>query len=1186
MLKPLFINPKDFIGTKSSKIKIDKMESKIELVKEFYIKNHQNTKESNLVISNFLQELFYQNNYAITEKNGFSDQKGELDLAIKDLSKENSKNEIIIELKKPNDNDMMDINNFYKKSFYQAIYYYLSDKKENNGNSDINFLIITDNIKWFFIKIKDLEDALFGKVNSQQKDIFFQLNNENTQESYDKIEDYLKHITEKNTKDTHLFDNSKDVELPFTFFHLKDIVSTNNNEKLELFIKSLSDGFLFNKVDMIEKNSLNQIFYQELLYIIGLKEVKAQNKSTLEPLDNKFSFVSLIKQHLEEKGIKLSEKDFKEKSLELSLLWINRIIFIKLFSSVLQNYKIINKSILNNLLEDKKTIFVSTNYLFFNVLNIPKDKRTFKEFGNIPYINSSLFEKEEIESSLVEIKDLFYNANVTLFHEVKENNIKYLSHVDTKYNNKLNILEYLIHFLNTYDIAVDERFSDNSDKDLINASVLGMIFEKLNGYKDGSFYTPSYITEYMANKTIEKVIIAKFNAASFESTDIDKLRKEIYINDKQEIAKEIFHATKICDPAVGSGHFLVSSLNSMLFYKSKLGLFDNITANQLEIIDDAIYINNISEYSVDATGDNSKIQLIYEEIYSSKKEIIKNSLFGVDLNPKSVKISRLRLWIELLKHTHLTKNSNYKELELLPNIDINVKQGNSLISKYTIDHEFNRNKFNKLFFDEYKNVVAKYKDCRDKEEKKELKEKIDEIKRNFLPENSTNVFEWRYEFSEILDENGIFLGFDLIIGNPPYMLEDDNKEAFDGLHHSPYYQGKTDIWHIFTGKSIELLKPSSFISFIAKNQWMKSSSASKMRKAIYTNTAIENIIDFGSNMIFKGVGQQTMIFILKKDLLNLVHDIDYIKFNRTLEEKDIEDAIKNPSKYDHIDFGIKTIEKEFDEKDNLTFASFDEEKILFKISSKKNFEFDEKNEIIQGIIGGKDKYFTIEENELHNFNENEIKHIHMFHTNTGKYCTQNSKQYIIYLSKKGFKNINLEENYPNFYKKLHLNRNNLEKRREVIKKSINWFNLWWARDEDFFKKGSKLVWAKRTEGKKFTYTEDCFYGSANLFFIKTSRIDLKYISAILNSKLMYFYMKKKLKNTGELLQIDKNQFLKIPLYKIKDTAEISKIVDEIIKEKKEGRDTLSLEDNLDILIYKIYDITYDERQIIEKELED
>jgi hypothetical protein len=1186
MLKPFYINPENFLGTKSKKINIDNLEKKINNTKDFFQKNHTNTKESNVVISNFLKELFYKNNYEISEKDGFYDQKGELDLAIKDITKENPKNEIIIKLKKPNDKEMVTRDNFYKKSFYQAVYYYLSDKKNNDGISDIKFLIITDNIKWFFIRTDDLEDALFDKVNISQKEVFFDLDNEKTKEAYSRIETYLNSIIEKTTNETSIFDINSNVELPFTFFHLKDIVSTNDNQKLELFIKFLSDSYLFDKVDMVEKNSLNQKFYHELLYIIGLKEVKQNNITTLELLENDFSFIPLIKQYFENNNIKLNKEEFKEKSIELSLLWINRIIFIKLFSSVLQNYKLINKPILDTLLDNKKSIFISMNHLFFDVLSVPKDERLqHAEFKNIPYINNSLFEKEEMELEYMELKDIFYNANATIYHEYKKDKFKKLSNIDIKYNNVLNVLEYLIHFLNSYNIAVDERFSDNSNEDLINASVLGMIFEKINGYKDGSFYTPSYITEFMSKQTIKCVIIDKFNENNFKSKTIDALRKEIYLDEREDEAKRIFDSIKLCDPAVGSGHFLVSSLNAMLFYKAKLGLYENIKTNQLEIVDDTIYINNIPEYSVDVKGKVSSVQAIYEEIYFSKQDIINNSIYAVDINQKSVNISRLRLWIELLKHTHLTKHSNYEELELLPNIDINIKQGNSLISKYPLDYIFSKNVSNKEFFTCYKDLTNQYKVCKNKKEKVKLKNSIEAIKNAFIPDNTDNSFEWRYEFPEILDSDGSYLGFDLIIGNPPYILEDDNKDAFSGLHSSPYYQGKTDIWHIFTGRTIELVKETGYISFIAKNQWMASQSASKMRKAIYRNTSIKGIIDFGANMIFKGASQQTMIFLLKKDFNNSEHNIKYIKFNEVLEDKEIENIINTKKVIKSIDSGIKTITKAFDEKDNLTFASYEEEKIISKIERKKNFEFDDKTEIIQGIIGGKDEYFIVNKTSLSSFTQNKQEHIKMFHTSTSRYYTEDTNEYLIYLSKNKLININLKQDYPNFYKKLLPFKKNLENRREVVKQSIRWYNLWWARNENFFKKGEKIVWAKRTNGRKFTYTEDDFYGSANLFFIKSNRVNLKFITALLNSKLMFFYMKKRLKHTGDLLQIDKNQFLKIPIYldnkKIKD---IVSIVDKITDAKKVCKATSKFEDELDSLIYKMYNISKDEICIIENNI--
>jgi len=157
----------------------------------------------------------------------------------------------------------------------------------------------------------------------------------------------------------------------------------------------------------------------------------------------------------------------------------------------------------------------------------------------------------------------------------------------------------------------------------------------------------------------------------------------------------------------------------------------------------------------------------------------------------------------------------------------------------------------------------------------------------------------------------------------------------------------------------------------------------------------------------------------------------------------------------------------------------------------------------------------------------------------------------------------------------------LDNRREVLKGSIKWFHLWWARDEIFFKEGAKLVWAKRTEGKKFTYTEKSMYGTANLFFIKSDRVNLKYMTALLNSQLVYFYMKERLKHTGDLLQIDKNQFMRIPLFVPKDTKPFEILVDYIMLLKTLDKPINEYADNeniikyyfeevIDALVYELY----------------
>lgn len=274
---------------------------------------------------------------------------------------------------------------------------------------------------------------------------------------------------------------------------------------------------------------------------------------------------------------------------------------------------------------------------------------------------------------------------------------------------------------------------------------------------------------------------------------------------------------------------------------------------------------------------------------------------------------------------------------------------------------------------------------------------------------------------------------------------------------------------------------------------------------------------------------------------------------------------------------------------NKTFSSSENEAILHKIESKKNFVFDEKKEIIQGIIGGPDKAFIVSKEELEEFSDEEKLYFKMLHTSTGKFFTHNTKKYICYIAKHNFKDKNIDD-YPNIkhmlsaYKTYTDDRGKLKglaHRREVLKGGIKWFHLWWARDENFFKDGDKIAFASRTQGKNFTYTNKSFYGSRNLFFIKSNRVNLKYITALLNSNLMYFYMHERLKHTGDLLQIDKNQFMKIPLYVPEDIKEFEILVDEIIEVKKQNKDTSELEVQIDQMVYELYGLSVDEVALVE-----
>lgn len=196
-----------------------------------------------------------------------------------------------------------------------------------------------------------------------------------------------------------------------------------------------------------------------------------------------------------------------------------------------------------------------------------------------------------------------------------------------------------------------------------------------------------------------------------------------------------------------------------------------------------------------------------------------------------------------------------------------------------------------------------------------------------------------------------------------------------------------------------------------------------MRSKIYADSELKIVVDFGSNLMFENADVQTMVFLAQKNLGNSVHNLNYIKF----EKQDIQN-IKKFLVNRSFSFINKKLEKNYNANSNLTFSSSINESVLEKIDKKKNFEFDNKKEVIQGIIGGPDKAFLIKEDELKKFTAKEKEFIKMLHTNTGKFSTLDTDKYIFYISKKNFNEENIKD-YPNIFERLTQYKNKLENRR-------------------------------------------------------------------------------------------------------------------------------------------------------------
>ena len=517
-----------------------------------------------------------------------------------------------------------------------------------------------------------------------------------------------------------------------------------------------------------------------------------------------------------------------------------------------------------------------------------------------------------------------------------------------------------------------------------------------------------------------------------------------------------------------------------------------------------------------------------------KIQILQNNVYGVDLDQQAVELARLNLLL-----------NTFDEQIKLPGLDHNIKNGNSLISGT------------------------------DEEMKKEFGKNWRDKK----------PFNWQEEFPEVSKQGG----FDVIIGNPPYIKEFVNKSAFDGLHNSPYYQGKMDLWTMFACVSIDLLKNSGIMGFIAPNNWVTNAGASIMRNKILTNGELKTFIDFGDYKVFQEAGIQTMIYIFKKQKPQDKYITQYLRVTdkNISEEKLVAD----------IFFGKNKIEiepKKLIDK-NITFVNEESGSIFNKLKNKQNFELTQK-EVGQGIVAAPDKYFL--EKNIDSYNKDEQKFLKPFFTASGRYKSGKSVNYIFYISDKNFSGKNLK-NYPNIEKHFKPFEEILKEAKEKYgTPDKSYFYLHRERNEEFFNKGAKIICGARVAFPSFYFTEEAYYGSRALNFIKTDRINLKYLTGILNSKLSFFWLKNKGKQLGDLLQVDKGPLLEIPIYvgNKEQQKQIIKLVDKMLNLNKELREISENSDQwhkvkdeiaktdqkIDQEVYKLYNLTPKEIKIIEE----
>ncbi len=1204
------------------------------------LESSQSENEDYLVanaLSPFLTMLNFKTHIKTKQKG-----KSEIDLSIS--KDEFSKDlEVLIEAKKPNSKEFITHTKVNSKALHETILYYFRNREYSFS---LKFIIITDFYKFYIFKISEFEE-LFYK-NPSFKKLFEEFCNPNslfkgnTEEFYKEVAKLI-----ENSKE-----NLKGFLIDLTF--LKD-KQKSNFKNLASIYKTFHRDFLLSEFNPNDANSLNNAFYKELLYILGLCESKQNSKLIIakseESKEEQGTFYTAI-------NSKLKEENF-ETILKLLILWLNRILFLKLIESNLVRFN--DDKNLKFLNFKKIPDFDKLSELFFEVLAKEKSTRKKSEFAYLPYLNSSLFEKQSIEntleiSSLSNDLKLFYYKNTVL----KDDKCK-------AKKGQVGLLEYLFEFLDSFDFGSDDEQSEIlSQKELISSSVLGNVFEKLNGYKEGSFYTPSFITSYMCKESITKVVLDKFNAQfDLNAKDISELRKSLRKEDKKA-QKELLNSIKICDLAVGSGHFLVSALNVMLSIYDELNLFDE--EFYLEVQNDEILITGrkgeFIEYKRPSTP-KDKAHLIQQELFHTKKDIIENNLFGVDINPNSCEITKLRLWIELLKHSFYQSfdDENYHDLKTLPNIDINIKCGNSLVSYFETGKSLNHYPNIKERINKYKRIVKDYKEgfytdkshinqeiknlkisfknfCFADKFKKEMKgfndkcEKYSKKYGNFLAINDENLkffvsanltlfdfdekeatkefanlkkeydnifnlesnhpFEWRFEFPEILDDDGNFKGFDLIIGNPPYIRQEELKELKPHLAKNyKVYKGTSDIYTYFYELGFNVLKENGILSFITSNKYTRAGYGEALREFLLKNTCILKYIDLNGIKVFDSATVDTSILSFEKIKIK-ENTFKYLSLNNEL--------LKN------YDFEISAI-KEFLNisqnslsKESFTFSDENTSALKAKIERigtplKEWYGLN----INYGIKTGYNEAFIITTEKRNEIlakckdeaeKERTAKLIRKMlrGRDIKRYSYEWAGLWVIGT----FPSLKLDiEQYPALkqYLSQFLPRIEQSGEKGCRKKTSNkWFetqdNI--AYYEEFEKE--KIVWNPVSGEYLFSYIKEHIFFNNSLFMMTLDVFSLKYILAFMNSNCYKWLitLKTNLIQTGSYAYGAKDKIERLPIPKInskneKLADELINSVDEILKAKEQDKNanTQELENKINSLVYKLYNLTEEEIKIIE-----
>lgn len=822
------------------------------------------------------------------------------------------------------------------------------------------------------------------------------------------------------------------------------------------------------------------------------------------------------------------------------------------------------------------------------------------------------------------------------------------------------------------DIFDRYNFTMNEDEPMerevaIDPEMLGKVFENLLDVKDrkskGAFYTPREIVHYMCQETLINHLVTKTELPETDIRDFilygDLMKDEDTAKEVREGAQDMLISSnifdlksgvnrlkelddilanvKVADLAVGSGAFPLGMLNEIVKARETLSAYMAIGMNAFQ---------KKTFYAYD------------RKPYDLKVNTIKNCIFACDIEPSAVDIAKLRLWLSIVIDDEIVEDAGNGEFDAhtkprqLPNLDCNIICGNSLIDEFKgnklineseLLHNVSENSQIKMFqggVDSLLNELIKQQDklffIKDHDEKEETKQKIQDIYNQIileqiqgnpelveayydsLKEPSRPFIIWQLYFPKVFRDNG---GFDIVIGNPPYVGESGHKDVFRPIAMTNFgerfYQGKMDLFYFFFHKGLDMLKEDGELSFITTNYFPTATGAKNLRCDMKRRSVVRKLINFNEVRVFaSALGQHNMITMLSKGKSNC--DTKCVSIQCT------ESFIASPRQISDILNGVdKNVLIAEVDQDNLfdgnecyirmsgvnSTSENSVESILEKISSAHSVLSDYAD-VNQGILTGcdtltkrhldklpadttkckNDGIFVLDlkvERDVEVYNsfgkgKELLKDFYKNSDISAYWCNDKPTKKIIYYS--GMLD---EEEYPDILQHLTHFKNILEERLVTYNEKYHWTAIHRPRNGKVFEAGvPKIVVPYRTKINAFAYNEIEWFCRSDCYVItsKEKKLSLKCLLAMLNSDTYYFWLYHRGKRKGEVLELFQKPLSEIPI-KVPDENTQTVLIDlanKIIEKKKNNvlANTSQIEDEINQVVYELYGFSSEEIQII------